>query len=88
MDRFQVPSQVHARRFEDELVILDLGAGTYFSLDAVGSMIWDELTGGKTANETVLALIAAYDVDESTARADVRRLSEELVQAGLLTRQP
>jgi hypothetical protein len=84
---FQVPAQVHARRFDDELVILHLGVGVYFSLDPVGSTIWEQLTGGKTDDETVAAVLAEYDVDEPTARADVQRLTEDLVAAGLLERQ-
>ena len=82
--RFQIPVQVHARRFDDELVILHLGAGEYFSLDPVGSTIWDQLTAGKTPGEAVAVLIAQYDVDETTARTDVERLATELVAAGLL----
>ncbi len=35
--RFRVAAHVHARRFDDEVVVLDLGAGEYYSLDAVGS---------------------------------------------------
>jgi hypothetical protein len=81
---FQVPAQVHARRFDDELVVLHLGVGAYFSLDPVGSTIWDQLTAGKTPEETVAVLVAEYDVNEPTARADVERLAEELVAAGLL----
>ena len=85
---FQIPSQVHARRFDDELVVLHLGVGAYFSLDPVGSTIWDQLTTGKTPEETIATLLAEYDVDEATARADVLRLAEDLVAAGLLERRP
>jgi hypothetical protein len=81
---FQIPAQVHARRFDDELVVLHLGVGEYFSLDPVGSTIWDQLAGGKTAEEAVAILLAEYDVDELTARTDVERLANELVAAGLL----
>ena len=81
---FRVPPQVHARRFDEEFVVLHLGVGAYFSLDPVGSTIWDQFTHGKTTNETVAILLAEYDVDEATARADVERLAEQLVAAGLL----
>jgi coenzyme PQQ synthesis protein D (PqqD) len=84
---FQIPPQVHARRFDDELVVLHLGVGAYFSLDPVGSTIWDQLTTGKTFDETVTTLLDEYDVDEATARADVLRLAEDLVAAGLLERR-
>jgi Coenzyme PQQ synthesis protein D (PqqD) len=85
---FQVPKQVHTHRFDDELVVLDLAGGRYFSLDAVGTAIWGHLTDGKTPDETVAAILAEYEVNESTARADVRRLTDELLAAGLLERHP
>jgi Coenzyme PQQ synthesis protein D (PqqD) len=87
MDRFRIPTQVHARRFEDELVVLDLREGKYFALDAVGSVIWDELTTGKTPEETAATLVATFDVSESTANADVHRLADELLAVGLLERR-
>ena len=86
IERFQIPSHVHARRFDDEIVVLDLGAGKYFSLDAIGATIWDQLSSGKTPDEAVAALLVEYEVDEATARADVRRLADELLATGLLER--
>jgi hypothetical protein len=84
---FQVPPHVHARRFDDEMVVLDLAAGKYFSLDVVGTAIWEQLALGKTPEEVVAALLLEYSVDESTLRADVQRLTEDLVAAGLLERR-
>jgi hypothetical protein len=85
---FEIPAHVHARRFDDELVVLHLGAGAYFSLDAVGTLIWEQIVGGKTIDETIASLLAEFEVDELTARADVQRLAAELVDAGLLTQRP
>lgn len=83
-ERFRIPPQVHTRRFDDEVVILHLGAGAYFSLDPVGSTIWDQLAAGKTPDEAVAIVLAEYQVDEVTARADVERIVKELVASGLL----
>jgi hypothetical protein len=83
-ERFQIPPKVHARRFDDEIVLLHLGVGTYFSLDSVGATIWEQLTSGKTPDETVAVLLAQYDVKAPAARADVQRLAEALLAAGLL----
>jgi hypothetical protein len=85
-ERFRLPDRVHARRFDGEVVVLDLGAGRYFSLDEVGATIWDLFAAGKTQAEVVQELVASFQVDEPTARSDVQRLSEELVAAGLLER--
>jgi hypothetical protein len=78
---------VHARRFDDEVVVLDLGAGEYYSLDAVGSAIWEQLQRGRTADEIVGFLLGAYELDELTARTDVARIIQELLAAGLVERQ-
>jgi Coenzyme PQQ synthesis protein D (PqqD) len=86
-DRFRIPPQVHARRFDDELVVLHLGAGKYFALDAVGATIWDELAQGKSAEEVAHSLVAAYEVEGTMAMADVLRLTGELLSEGLLERQ-
>ena len=87
-NRFEVTPQVHARHFQDEVVVLDLGAGKYFSLDAVGSTVWEQLTLGKTVEEAAEAVVAEYEVDLPTAMADVARLVSELVGAGLLATRP
>lgn len=82
--RFRIPGQVHTRRFDEELIVLHLGVGEYFSLDPVGSRIWEQLASGKTREDAVAALLVEFDVDEPTARADVDRLAGELFAAGLL----
>jgi hypothetical protein len=86
-ERFRIAAHVHARRFDDEVVVLDLGAGEYYSLDAVGSAIWDQLEGGRTPEEIVGVLLARYEVDELTARGDVERIVQELLAVGLVERQ-
>ena len=85
--RFRPASQVHGRRFEREMVVLDLGAGKYFSLDEVGTAIWEKLTSGLSLGEVVAQILDTYDVDEPSARRDVERLASELVAAGLLAKQ-
>jgi hypothetical protein len=82
--RFRLPPQIHARRFDDEVVILDLGQGQYFSLSAVGATVWERMEGGATLDDAICSVVARYDVDEATARTDVDALIDDLVRAGLL----
>jgi hypothetical protein len=84
MQSFRVPPDVHGRAFHGEMVLLHLGAGAYFSLDPVGSIIWEELSAGKTLDDAVARVLADFDVDETTARVDAKRLVDELMAAGLL----
>ena len=85
--RFRLPEQVHTRRFDDELVVLDLVRGEYFALDEVGAIVWEHLVAGKTLAEVAVELVATYDVVQDTALSDVRRLVGELVAMGLIERR-
>jgi hypothetical protein len=81
---FRVRSDVHARQFQDDLVVLDLAAGEYFSLDALGARVWGELSRGRSLGQVVDALAGDYDVEVSRLRADLVGFAEELVRRGLL----
>jgi hypothetical protein len=86
-ERFRPAQQVHARRFDGETVVVDLGGGKYFSLDEVGTAIWDHLASGLSLAETAQKILDGYDVDADTARRDVERMAGELVGAGLIERR-
>jgi hypothetical protein len=81
---FRPRFRIHSRRFDGELILLDLGAGKYFSLDEVGAVIWEHLCQGKSAGEVVQQILQTYEVDGERARRDVERIAGELVAAGLL----
>ena len=74
---------VHARRFDNELVILHLEKGVYFGLDAVGTAIWEALVAGNTVGEAVNAILTKYDVSEEQAMADACALVSQLTEAGI-----
>jgi hypothetical protein len=84
--RLRVGAGVHARRFGDEVVLVDVRQGVYFSLNEVGSIVWQALESGASLDQVVSGVITAFAVDEATARADVIKLTDELVAAGLLER--
>jgi hypothetical protein len=86
-ERFRPARDVHARRFDGELVVGDMGGGKYFSLDEVGAAIWEHLANGLSVAETTRKVLDVYDVDAETARRDVERLAGELVGARLLERR-
>jgi hypothetical protein len=74
---------VHARRFDDELIVLDLGKGEYFSLDDVGAAVWEGFARGQSLQEIAQGLAEQYQVPESTLLADTTELAGKLVEAGL-----
>lgn len=82
--RFVVPDTVLHRSLEDEVVLLDLGAGKYFSLDSVGAAAWDLMASGKTMGELIATLLGQFEVDEATLRADLQHLVSQLVERRLI----
>jgi hypothetical protein len=84
LSKVSVPAQVLARQIDDETVILDLGSGTYFGLDAVGSRIWQLMTDGETLGAICDAMVAAYDVSRSDVERDVLELAQSLLERKLI----
>lgn len=70
---------------EGEAVILHLGAGVYYGLDPVGAHVWSLLEREHTVAELVDAVVAAYQVDADTARADLVDLLGQMASRGLVT---
>jgi hypothetical protein len=66
-----------ARQVGDETVILHLGSGTYFGLDAVGARIWELIGKGKSLNEICDAVLDEYD--------DMDMLIKDLLEKDLVS---
>ncbi len=82
--RFEQAPGAHARRFEDELVILDLAGGQYYGLDEIGAAIWERLSAGRSPAEIAHEIADEYDAPRDRVEADVRALAQEMVTRGLL----
>jgi hypothetical protein len=67
-----------------ETAILDLETGTYFSVDRIGTRIWDLLKEETTVTRICGALLERYDVPPETCERDVLAFVERLVDAGLV----
>ena len=86
-DKLEIPEQVMAREVGDELVILDLGSGRYFGLDALGARWWQLIGSGKNLAESIDVLAAEYEVGRPQLEADLLELADALAAQNLLTRK-
>ena len=64
------------------LKVKDFGGA--LNLNDTGALVFEQLQAGKTVEETVAALVAAYDVSPETALADVQEAIESLREAGVV----
>jgi hypothetical protein len=69
---------------EGEMVLLDLQRERYFALDEVGARIWQLLDEHGDVDRVVDSMLAEFDVDEATLRADIDDLIGRLRAAGLV----
>lgn len=78
---------VRYRQFDDELVVLDLGGGDYFSLNRTGARMWIGLVSGRTPAEVAADLAVEYEVGLQALLSDCIALADELLERGLLDRR-
>lgn len=69
---------------DGEAVLLNLATEKYFSLDDVGTRMWQLMGKYGDIERTLAQLIAEYDVDPQTLRQDLNALIGKLVEAGLI----
>jgi hypothetical protein len=79
---------VLTQEVEGETVLLDMDKGHYYVLDDVGTRIWQLLEDHGDVERVVEGMLAEFDVDESTLRADIETLMEKLTESGLLVTDP
>lgn len=79
---------VLTQKTSDGLVLLDPDGGEYFSLNEVGSRVWELCDGTRTVGEVVGVLAEEFEAPSETIRDDVLELLEELAAARLVTEAP
>lgn len=52
-------------------------------LNETGAFIWRLISDGQTDDEIVEKITASYDIDENTAREDLRVFSQDIAKAGI-----
>ena len=76
-------ANIHAKVFDDEVVVLDMGAGTYFSLRGAAAAIWPLVD----AHATPAAITAAFTGPGVDAAA-IDGVLDQLTDARLVVGDP
>jgi len=77
-------SDVMASPVDNELVMMDMERGAYYSLDRVGADIWNRLAAPLAVADLCAQLMQQYEVDQATCEADVLAVLNEMAGNGLL----
>ena len=66
-------------------ILLDLGQGTMFRLNSLGSQILDRLERGESLPRIVTEISTQFAIETAVVRADLEELLASLESHGLLT---
>ncbi len=76
--------QIIERVVADEALLINLANGDYYSLDGVGTRIWESIDGKRTVEDLANIVTEEYNADKDQVVADVLRLVGQLTDEGLL----
>lgn len=68
----------------ERVVILDVPAGVYYGLDAVGAYVWSLIQQPRTVAEVRDLLLAEFDVEPAVCTAELLTLLQQLADKGLI----
>jgi len=75
---------VHGAVLDGECVLLNLSTGRYYTLNAVGSYVWEQCTGSHSLAQVLSSISQHFDVMPDRAQSDGLDLINQLCQEGLL----
>lgn len=85
---YTLSDDVITRKVADETVMLHLGSGTYFSLDQIGSRVWEILdqTTDVTLGQICDILFSEFDVKREVLERDIFHLLAQLESSNLASK--
>ena len=78
---------VQGTTMEGETVLLDLSTGRYYTLNRLGSVIWEHCTGHSTISDIHAVLCDRFEVVPDRALDDLIALADQLMEEGLLQQE-
>lgn len=80
----QASEDVHCTILEGDAILLNLDNGHYYSLNKVGTAIWEYCDGKHTLQDVLMYLCDRFEVMEEQARKDLLGISSQLLNEKLL----
>ena len=79
------PTAFAETRIDDEIVVMNLSSGDFFSLRDSGAAIWELIDGTRDRAAVLAALTRDYDAADADLAADLDAFLAELRGSGLLS---
>lgn len=83
-DILRKAENVVSRRIDDETVLLNLKSNVYYSMDEIGTYIWEKIDGVKSMADIADDMRKEYEVGEGEPEKSVRAFIDDLKKEKLL----
>ncbi len=87
MESFKRSSKVSFRAADDELVLLHLETGNYYTLNETGRHIWEYCSTPRSLNEIIEYMASAYTLPLSQVQSDIVPYVQFLYQENLFEKK-
>ena len=84
----EIPETVYTQEIGDETILLDTQGGRYFSLDPVGTRMWQLIRQHGSLRLVYDSILAEYDVEAERLEADLIALAAKMTDKGLAQIRP
>jgi hypothetical protein len=81
---FETSDNIAWRNINEEVVILNLKSGEYFTLNDVGQVIWLAITDKNNIEEIRQKVVDNFDVSPENAAKDIDKFLTGMLNEGLL----
>lgn len=81
----KISENISWKLLQDKVVAVNLTNGNYYTMNPVACSAWKLIADGKTDEEIIDAICEEYDVDRTTAAADVQEQLSYWKSEGMLT---
>lgn len=81
---YTVPSTVILQIVDDETLLFDSATELFFTLNEVGTVMWESMSENTSLRTVYEDLIEAYDVEQNQLSSDIVSFATALAGQGLL----
>ena len=85
--RISIPEVVYTQEVGEETILLDTQGGRYFSLDPVGTRMWQLIREHGLLRPVYEILVTEYEVAPERLETDLLDLTAKLIEKGLASVQ-
>lgn len=81
---YQLAENVLFQKVAEETVILEPETGEYYTLNAVGTFMVEQLQQGSTKTDVINAVLVKYQADITEVEQDITALITQMLKQGLM----